>query len=74
MKSYHVQVNGWNWRTSFSARLARLRKPKIVCSLSYADFRSKANTAMLLDMSHMTRGKHTWEIWGLVENPKHVGV
>jgi hypothetical protein len=29
---------------------------------------------MLLDMSHMTRGKHTWEIWGLVENPKHVGV
>jgi hypothetical protein len=27
--------------------LARLRRLKIVCSLSYVDFRSKANTAML---------------------------
>jgi hypothetical protein len=32
MKSYHLQVNGWTWRTSFWARLARLRRPKIICS------------------------------------------
>jgi hypothetical protein len=34
MKSYHSQVSGWNWRTSFWVRSARLRRPKIVCSPS----------------------------------------
>jgi hypothetical protein len=28
------------------------------------DFRSRANTAMLLDFGQMTRGEHTWEVWG----------
>jgi hypothetical protein len=28
------------------------------------DFRSRANTAMLLDLGHMTRGEHIWEVWG----------
>jgi hypothetical protein len=32
IKSYHLQVNGWNWRTSF---WTRLRIPKVVCSPSY---------------------------------------
>jgi hypothetical protein len=58
MKSYHLQVNGWNWRISFWVRSARLRMPKIVCSPSYADFRSRANAAMLLDLAHKTRGEH----------------
>jgi hypothetical protein len=40
----------------------RLRRPKIVCSPSYADFRSKADTAMWLDLDHMTRGEHILEI------------
>jgi hypothetical protein len=71
MKSYHSQVNGWNWRTSFSAMLARLRKPKIVCCPSYVDFRSRANTAMWLDLGYMTREEHIREVWGYVENPKH---
>jgi hypothetical protein len=31
-------------------------------SQSYADFRSRANAAMWLDLDHMTRGKHIWEI------------
>jgi hypothetical protein len=47
MKSYHFQVSGWNWRISFWARLARLWRPKIVCSPSYVVFRSRANTTML---------------------------
>jgi hypothetical protein len=47
MKSYHFQVNGWNWRTSFWARLAWLRRPKVICSSSYVVFRSRANTTML---------------------------
>jgi hypothetical protein len=55
MKSYYSQANGWSQRTSFWARLARLRRPKIACSPSYVDFRSRANTAML---SHTTRGEH----------------
>jgi hypothetical protein len=36
MKSYHLQGNRWNWVTSFWLRLARLRRPKILCSPSYA--------------------------------------
>jgi hypothetical protein len=44
--------------------LARLRRPKIICSHSYVDFRSRANTAMLLDLGHMLRGEHIWEEWG----------
>jgi hypothetical protein len=51
MKSCHSQVNGWNWRISFWVRLARLRRPKIICSLSYVDFRS-------------LRGEHIWKVWG----------
>jgi hypothetical protein len=35
-----------------------------ICSPSYADFRSRANTAMLLDLGHTLRGKHIWEEWG----------
>jgi hypothetical protein len=62
MKSYHSQVNGWNWRTSFWERLTRLRRPKIVCSPSYLDFRSRANTTMWLGLDHMTRGEHIREI------------
>jgi hypothetical protein len=35
-----------------------------ICSPSYVDFRSRANAAMFLDMSHMTRGEHIQEVWG----------
>jgi hypothetical protein len=62
MKSYHLQVNEWNWRISSRARLARLRRPKLVCSPSYVDFRSRANAAMWLDLDHMTSGEHIQEI------------
>jgi hypothetical protein len=64
MECYHSQVNGWNWRTSFWVNLARLRRPKIICSPSDAVFRSRVNIAMLLDLGHMTRG----------ENPKHESI
>jgi hypothetical protein len=36
-------------------RLARLRRPKIVYSPSYVDFRSRPNAAMFLDLGHMLR-------------------
>jgi hypothetical protein len=28
------------------------------------DFRSRTNAGMWLDLDHMTRGEHIWEIWG----------
>jgi hypothetical protein len=69
-KSCHSQVNGWNWRTSSKAKLARLRKPKIVCSPSYADFTSKTNAVILLDLGLTLRGEHIQEEQGKVGNPK----
>jgi hypothetical protein len=39
----------------------RLRRAKIICSLSYADFRPKTNAVMLLDMGHTLRREHIQE-------------
>jgi hypothetical protein len=50
--------------------LARLKRPKIVCYPSYADFRSRANAAMLLDLGHTPRGEHIQEVLGYIGNPK----
>jgi hypothetical protein len=41
-----------------------LEDQKSYVFLSYVDFRSRANTAMLLDLGHMLRGEHMWEVWG----------
>jgi hypothetical protein len=46
---------------SSEAKLARLRRPKIICSSSYADFRPKTNAVILLDMGHTLRGEHIHE-------------
>jgi hypothetical protein len=43
---------------------ARFRRPKIVCSPLYVNFKSRANTAILLDLGHMLRGEHVQEEWG----------
>jgi hypothetical protein len=40
------------------------RRKLMTCSPSYADFRSRANAPMWLDLGHMTRGEHTREVWG----------
>jgi hypothetical protein len=42
-------------------KLARLRKPKIVCSPSYVDFRYGANAVILLDMGYTLRGGNIQE-------------
>jgi hypothetical protein len=63
MKSYHSQVNGWNWRTSFWVRLAKLRRPKIVWSPSYVDFSYRERTAMWLDLGHEIKGENMREVW-----------
>jgi hypothetical protein len=42
-------------------KLARLRRPKIACSLSYGDYRPKTNVVILLDRDHTLRGEHAWK-------------
>jgi hypothetical protein len=42
-------------------QLARFRKPKIVCSLSYANFKYKTNAVILLDLGHTLRREHIQE-------------
>jgi hypothetical protein len=61
MKSCHLQVNGWNWKTSSEVKLARLRRPKIIRSPSYADFGPETNAVILLDMDHMLKGEQIHE-------------
>jgi hypothetical protein len=70
MKSYYSQENGWNWRISFCSRLARLRRPKILCFPSYVGFRSRGNVTILLELSNTLRREHIWEVWVYVGNPK----
>jgi hypothetical protein len=50
--------------------LARFRRPKIICSPSYVDFRPKTIAVILLDMGHTLRGEHAQEEQGKVGNPK----
>jgi hypothetical protein len=44
------------------SEVSQAQKTKIMCSPSYADFRSRENAAMWLDLDHMTRGEHMREI------------
>jgi hypothetical protein len=38
-----------------------LRRPKITCSSSYVDYRSKRNAVILSDIGHTLMGDHAWE-------------
>jgi hypothetical protein len=51
-------------------KLVRLIRPKITYSPSYADYRPKTNTVILLDMSHTLRGYCAWEGSGKGRKPK----
>jgi hypothetical protein len=44
------------------SEVSQAHKTKNLCSPSYADFRSKGNAAVWLDLDHMTRGEHIREI------------
>jgi hypothetical protein len=50
-----LQVNGWNLRTSSKTKLTSLRRPKIACSPSYADYRPEISAVIFLDMGHALR-------------------
>jgi hypothetical protein len=51
-------------------KLARLLRPKIICSPSYADFTLKTNAVILLDMGHTLRREHAQEELGRGRKPK----
>jgi hypothetical protein len=51
-------------------KLARLRKPKITCSPSYADSRPKTNALILLDMGLTLRGELHGRNWERKRNLK----
>jgi hypothetical protein len=60
MKFYCLQGNGWNWRTLSLVKLARFRKPKAICFLSYVEYRPNTNTSNILkDKPH--KGEVTYE-------------
>jgi hypothetical protein len=40
------------------------KRPKTICSPSYVDIRSKANTTKWLDLEHMIKREHTRKVWG----------
>jgi hypothetical protein len=42
-------------------KLVRLRRPKITCSPSFANYRPKTNAVILLAMCYTLRGEHAWE-------------
>jgi hypothetical protein len=44
--------------------VSQAQKTKNHMFSSYVDFRSRANTAMLLDLGHALRGEHIWEVCG----------
>jgi hypothetical protein len=46
------------------SKVGQTQNTKNCISHSYADFRSRANMAIFLDLGCMTRGEHIWEVWG----------
>jgi hypothetical protein len=49
------------WKQPRYPSIDKWIKIKIVFSPSYADFRSRANAIVLLDLVHMLRGEHIQE-------------
>jgi hypothetical protein len=54
--------------------LTKLRRAKITCCSSYADYRPKTNTVISIDMGHTLRKEHTQEKEEKVGNPKFESV
>jgi hypothetical protein len=42
-------------------KLARLKRPKIICSPLFVDFRPKTDAEVLLNLGQMLRGEHIQE-------------
>jgi hypothetical protein len=64
-----LQVNGWNWRTSSSAKLARCRKPKAERFRSYVEYGPNTNVSNTMEKQVMLK-EVTYEVgvgWGVKE-------
>jgi hypothetical protein len=65
MKKNEILSSAGKWmklENIILSKVSQAQRPNIICSSSYADFRSRANAAMWLDWDHMTRGEHIWVI------------
>jgi hypothetical protein len=62
MKFCHSQVNGWNLENIILSEVSQAQKAKNSCSSSYADYRPKTNTTVLLEMGHTKGSLHTGDI------------
>jgi hypothetical protein len=51
-------------------RLAWPKRPKILCSPSYADLRSRANTTKGLDFEHMIKSRADKGVMRIGKTPK----
>jgi hypothetical protein len=61
MKFCSLHVNGWNWRISSSVKLARFRKPKVTCFLSYVKYRPNEKYKQYYEKQVTLRGGHVRE-------------
>jgi hypothetical protein len=65
MKKNEILLFAGKWmelQNIILSEVSQVQKTKIMCSPSYADFRSRANAALWLDWDHMTREEHTWVV------------
>jgi hypothetical protein len=53
------------------SKVSQAQKTIIICSPSYADFRSRANTAMWLNLGYVISWEHIREVWRQIRNQKH---
>jgi hypothetical protein len=65
MKFCHSQVNDATREHHF-----KQRRPKIACSPSHVDYRSKTNAVISLVMGQTLRGEYTQEKLGQERKPK----
>jgi hypothetical protein len=49
------------WMELENIIVTKLRRPKLMCSASYADFRPNTNAVILLDVGHTLKGEHIQE-------------
>jgi hypothetical protein len=67
MKKNEILSFASKWMELENIILSKFSQPQKtknhICSPSYADFRSRANAVVLLDLGHIIRGEHIFVEW-----------
>jgi hypothetical protein len=64
MKKNEILSFPSKWMELENIILSQVNQAQKTKNPSYVDFRSRANTALWLDLGHMLRREHTWEVGG----------